>query len=63
MINIWVHTPTLSPKCDQRNTSLLRGAMNDQKKEAGEMGGSGVGKEERKQVRGFHGKINSAEGV
>lgn len=35
--------------------------MNDQKKEAGEVEGSGVGKEERKQVRGFHGKINSAE--
>lgn len=49
MINIWVHTPTLSPKFDQRNTSLLRGAINDHKKGVG--GGSGVGKEERKQVR------------
>jgi len=51
MINIWVHTPTLSPKCDQRNTSLLGGAMNDQKKRRQGVRGSAVGKEERKQVR------------
>ena len=51
MINIWVHTPTLSPKCDQRNTSLLGGAMNDQKKRRQGVRGSADGKEERKQVR------------
>lgn len=51
MINVWVHTPTLSPKCDKRNTSLLGGAMNDQKKRRQGVRGSSVGKEERKQVR------------
>lgn len=51
MINVWVHTPTLSPKCDKRNTSLLGGAMNDQKKRGQGVRGSSVGKEERKQVR------------